>query len=197
MQLGTNHLGHFALTGLLLPQLLAAQSARIVTMSSSGHKMGKMDFSDLNWEKGNYQKWWAYGRSKLANLLFAFELQRRLAQANALATSIAAHPGIAVTNLQNPGLEMEPSRLYQAFSKFSDAVIAQPATMGALPTLYAATALDVRGGDFIGPNGLLEIRGQPRKVKASNAAYNEADAAKLWQVSEELTGIRYAAFEKV
>jgi NAD(P)-dependent dehydrogenase (short-subunit alcohol dehydrogenase family) len=195
MQLGTNHLGHFALTGLLLPRLLAAPAARIVTISSGAHQMGKMDFANLNWENGGYHKWLAYGRSKLANLLFAFELQRRLAQMGARAISVAAHPGLAATNLQYVGPEMEESALMRNVFMIMNSMFAQSAEMGALPTLYAATAPEVQGGDYIGPGGLLKMRGYPRKVKANDAAYNEADAAKLWQVSEELTGVHYAALE--
>jgi NAD(P)-dependent dehydrogenase (short-subunit alcohol dehydrogenase family) len=197
MQLGTNHFGHFALTGLLLEPLLAAPAARIVTVSSGAHKMGKMDFDNLNWEQGGYQKWQAYGRSKLANLLFAFELQRRLARAGAKAISVAAHPGYTSTNLQYVGPQMEGSSWMESMMKGINSLVAQPGEMGALPTLYAAVAPDVQGGDYIGPDGLFEMRGYPQKVEANAAAHNEADAAQLWARSEVLTGVGYPALETV
>lgn len=197
MQLGTNHFGHFALTGLLLDMLLAAPAARIITVSSGAHQMGSMDFANLNYEQGGYQKWRAYGRSKLANLLFAFELQRRLARRAASAISVAAHPGYTATNLQYVGPQMERSSVSLAISRFLNARMAQPAAMGALPTLYAAAAPDVQGGDYIGPDGLWEMRGYPVKVGSNAASRNEADAARLWAKSEELTGVRYAALEAV
>ena len=197
MQLGTNHFGHFALTGLLLESLLAAPAARIVTVSSGAHRTGKMDFGNLNWENGGYNTWRAYGRSKLANLLFAFELQRRLTQTGARAISVAAHPGYTATNLQAVGPRMENSAWKEAVMRSMNAMVAQPGPMGALPTLYAATAPDVQGGDYIGPDGLMEMRGYPRRVKATAAANSEADAAKLWARSEEITGVHYTALERV
>jgi NAD(P)-dependent dehydrogenase (short-subunit alcohol dehydrogenase family) len=197
MQLGTNHFGHFALTGLLLDALLAAPAARIVTVSSGAHKAGKMDFNNLNWENGGYNPWRAYGRSKLANLLFAFELQRRLTRVGARAISVAAHPGYTATNLQAVGPQMEQSAWKEAIMRSMNATIGQSVEMGSLPTLYAATAPDVQGGDYIGPDGWFEMRGYPRRVEAMAAAHSEADAARLWSVSEEITHVHYAALELV
>jgi NAD(P)-dependent dehydrogenase (short-subunit alcohol dehydrogenase family) len=192
MQFGTNHLGHFALTGLLLGPLLAAPAARVVTVASLMHRYGSMDFDNLQWEQG-YDKWRAYSRSKLANMLFAFELQRKFAAAGVRAISVAAHPGYAATNLQLAGPQMENSGIALAASKLLNKVLAQSAEMGALPTLYAGVADDVQGGDFIGPGGLGGARGYPTTAKASDAAYDATDAARLWTISEELTGVRYAA----
>ena len=158
--------------------------------------MGKLDFGDLNWENG-YQKWAAYGRSKLANLLFAFELQRRLAQWGARAVSVAAHPGYTATNLQHVGPEMENSRAARFVTGLMNRALGQPASIGALPTLYAATAADVRGGDYIGPDGLMEVRGYPRRVTPNRSAQDADAAAKLWVASEEATGVRYGVGEAV
>ena len=190
MQFGVNHLGHFALTGLLLPRLLAAPAGRVVTVSSMVHHQGKMAFDNLNGER-DYTPWDAYRQSKLANLLFAYELQRRLAAAEAPAVSVAAHPGYARTNLQSVGPKMEGSQVKRWFWAVANAVVAQSAEMGALPSLYAATAPDVRGGDFIGPNWPLGWRGFPVKTKSSRASYNQADAARLWEISEKMAGVQY------
>lgn len=192
MQLGTNHFGHFALTGLLLPQVLDAPAGRVVTVSSSAHRMGKMDFADLNWSNG-YKKWAAYGRSKLANLLFAFELQRRLDEWGARAISVAAHPGFTDTNLQYAGPSMENSKAALVVTGWVNRLMAQPGPMGALPTLYAAVAPEVQGGDYIGPDGLMEARGYPQKVTTNAAAQDRDAAVKLWAASEEATGVRYPA----
>ena len=190
MQFGTNHLGHFALTGLLLPLLRSAEASRVVTVSSMAHRIGKMRFEDLAWEKG-YSKWPAYGMSKLANLLFAFELQRRLDESGAGPISVACHPGYSNTNLQLAGPQMSGSRFMETASKWFGAAAAQSSHMGALPTVYAATAEGVQGGDYIGPNGFMETYGFPKKVGSSKAAQDTASAAKLWEMSEELTGVRY------
>jgi NAD(P)-dependent dehydrogenase (short-subunit alcohol dehydrogenase family) len=190
MQFGTNHLGHFALTGLLLPLILGTPGARVVTVSSSAHLFGKINFNDLQGNR-SYGKWGAYGQSKLANLLFAYELQRRLAAAGSGAASAAAHPGYAATNLQRVGPEMEGSRLGQRTMSAVNRVLAQSAAMGALPEVYAATSPDVHGGDYIGPDGLLGQQGLPVKVKSSTRSHDQAVAARLWAVSEELTGIKY------
>jgi NAD(P)-dependent dehydrogenase (short-subunit alcohol dehydrogenase family) len=192
MQFGTNHLGHFALTGLLLDRLLATPGARVVTVSSNAHKFAAMRWDDLQWTRG-YRKWFAYSQSKLANLLFANELQRRLAAANAGAISVACHPGYAATNLQGVGPRMQGSSIGEVVMEFANRVFAQNAAMGALPTLYAATAPDVRGGDYIGPDGLGEQWGHPKKVRA-NARANDPEAQRrLWEASERLTGVRYGA----
>jgi NAD(P)-dependent dehydrogenase (short-subunit alcohol dehydrogenase family) len=190
MQLGTNHLGHFALTGLLLPRILRTPGSRIVTVSSGAHVFGKINFDDLQSER-SYSKWGAYGQSKLANLLFAYEFQRKLAAAGSSVISVAAHPGYASTNLQAVGPQMEGSRLGARTMAAANRVLAQSAAMGALPEVYAATSPDVRGGDYIGPDGLMGQRGFPRKVRSNSRSYDQAVAARLWAVSEELTGVRY------
>jgi hypothetical protein len=190
MQLGTNHLGHFALTGLLLDRLLATPGARVVSVSSNAHKFGAMRWDDLQWER-RYRKWFAYSQSKLANLLFAFELQRRLAAQGAGLISVGCHPGYAATNLQAAGPRMQGSSLGEGIMELANRLFAQSAAMGALPTLYAATAPDVKGGDYIGPDGLGEQWGYPKKVP-SNARSRDADAQRrLWEISEQLTGVRY------
>lgn len=190
MQFGTNHLGHFALTGLLLSILTQTPSARVVTVSSSAHLLGRINFADLQGER-RYQPWLAYGQSKLANLLFAYELQRRLAAAGGQVISAAAHPGYAATNLQTVGPQMAGSALGQRLMAFANRFFAQSAAMGALPEVYAATSPDVRGGDYIGPDGLLGQQGFPKQVGASRRARDQAVAARLWQVSEALTGVKY------
>jgi len=178
MQFGTNHLGHFALTGLLLPQLLARPGGRVVSVTSFGHKVGRIKFDDLQAER-SYRKWLRYGQSKLANLLFIFELDRRARAAGSGLTAAVAHPGYANTNLQS-GTSFQ-------WSNF----MAQSAADGALPMLYGATAPDVQSGEFFGPGGFMEQRGAPTRVKAAKKAYNTDDARRLWAVSEELTGVTY------
>jgi NAD(P)-dependent dehydrogenase (short-subunit alcohol dehydrogenase family) len=186
-QIGTNHLGHFALTGLLLPTLLAAPAPRVVTMSSEAHWIGKMRFDDLQFERG-YNNWRAYGQSKLANLMFCFELARRAAEADTALTSVAAHPGYAATNLQFAG----PAHWYErAFMAVGNKVIAQSADMGALPALYAATVPDLPSGSFVGPDGLLGGRGHPHVVSAAAKAYDGESWNRLWELSEQLTGVTY------
>jgi len=192
MQFGTNHLGHFALTCLLLERLLASGGARIVTMSSTMHRTGKMHFDDLQWER-RYSRWGAYGQSKLANLLFTFELQRRLERRGMGPISVACHPGYAATNLQTTGPRMAGSKLMERVSSLANRLFSQSAAMGALPMLYAATSPEVNGGDYIGPDGFGENRGHPKKVGSSRRSRDEAAAARLWQVSEALTGVRYEA----
>jgi NAD(P)-dependent dehydrogenase (short-subunit alcohol dehydrogenase family) len=192
MQFGTNHLGHFALTGLLLERLLNTDGSRVVTVSSGAHRMGKIRFDDLQWEHG-YRKWGAYGQSKLANLLFTYELQRRLTGAGARLIAVACHPGYAATNLQIAGPRMEGSWLVESLSSLANRLVAQSAAMGALPTLYAAAAPDVRGGDYIGPDGLAETWGHPKKVQSNARSHDTQVAARLWEISEQLTGVRYEA----
>ena len=192
MQFGTNHLGHFALTGRLLPLLLAAPAPRVVTISSGMHKIGRMDFANLDGTKG-YRKWPVYGMSKLANLLFTFELHRRAEAAGLPLTAAAAHPGYTRTNLQTAGPRMAGAKLTELIMKAGNAIVTQSPQMGALPTVYAAVAEDVGGGDYIGPGGLAEMRGYPVKVKATRAARDPRDAAKLWEVSESLTGVTFDA----
>jgi NAD(P)-dependent dehydrogenase (short-subunit alcohol dehydrogenase family) len=185
-QFGTNHLGHFALTGLLLGRLLAAAEPRLVTESSGAHRIGRINFDDLQGER-RYIRWLAYGQSKLANLMFAFELQRRATEAGTSLKSMAAHPGYARTNLQFAA----PPVYERAMMAVTNLLIAQSAEMGALPTLYAATVPDLPGGSFIGPDGLVEQRGHPRVVTAAGKAYDQAAWRRLWEISEELTGVRY------
>jgi NAD(P)-dependent dehydrogenase (short-subunit alcohol dehydrogenase family) len=186
-QFGTNHLGHFALTGLLLSTLLAADAPRVVTVASGAHRIGKINFDDLNREHG-YNNWMAYGQSKLANLMFCFELQRRAVAAGTDLLSMAAHPGYAATNLQFAG----PAAWYEkAVMAVSNKVIAQSAEMGALPSLYAATKPGLPGGSFVGPDGFLEQRGHPHVVTAAGKAYDEQAWLRLWEASEELTGVHY------
>ena len=190
MQLGTNHLGHFALTGLLLPRLLDTPRSRVVNVSSSAHRPGRIHFDDLQLERG-YAKWRAYAQSKLANLLFTFELDRRLRKAGASVISVAAHPGYASTNLQTVGAKMEGSKLAERIFEFGNRLFAQSAAMGALPTLYGATAPGVQGGDYFGPDRFFESRGHPTKVGSSARSKDTADAARLWEISEQLTGVRF------
>ncbi len=186
-QFGTNHLGHFALTGRLLPRLLSAQAPRVVTLSSGAHRMGRIRFEDLNGDR-HYQNWLWYGQSKLANLMFCFELQRRATAADSKLTSLAAHPGYAATNLQFAG----PATWYEkGIMTVTNKVVAQSADMGALPTLYAATAPEVPGGSFIGPDGFMEQRGHPHIVTAAGRAYDEEAWRRLWDVSEQLTGVKF------
>lgn len=186
LQLGTNHLGHFALTGRLLGALRGRDDARVVTMSSGAHRIGKIAFDDLQRRRG-YNRWRAYGQSKLANLMFALELDRRLQAAGWPVISVAAHPGYAATNLQSAAAP----RLDRLVMGVTNRVFAQSAGMGALPALYAATEPGVQGGQFIGPDGLAEQRGHPELVTPSEAARDEDVAARLWDVSEQLTGVRF------
>jgi NAD(P)-dependent dehydrogenase (short-subunit alcohol dehydrogenase family) len=182
LQIGTNHLGHFALTNLLLERV----TGRVVTVSSTGHRIGKIDFDDLNWEHKPYRAWRAYGQSKLANLLFTSELQRRLSDAGSAVLATAAHPGYAATNLQfhsgNKALEL--------ISTLGNRVLAQDEAGGALPTIYAAVA-DVPGDSFAGPGGFMEQRGPAKLVGRSGAAKDSDVARRLWDVSEELTSVRF------
>jgi NAD(P)-dependent dehydrogenase (short-subunit alcohol dehydrogenase family) len=196
MQFGTNHLGHFALTGLLLPALLKGslrgEPPRVVTLSSLVHRRGRLDREDLMGERG-YSPWRAYAQSKLANLLFLRELQRRADAAGVPLLSVGAHPGYAATNLQLAGPRMQGSRLREGVSRLLNAVVAQPAAHGAWPTLRAATDPDARGGDYYGPGGFAEQRGHPVRVGRSPQAMDDADAAWLWERSVELTGVPFDA----
>lgn len=192
VQFGTNHLGHFALTGLLLERLLGTPGARVVNVSSLMHRYGKMRFDDLHGQR-SYEKWSAYAQSKLANLLFTFELARRLSSRGRSLMSVATHPGYAATELQGVGPEMSGSRLMKLLTDFGNIVMAQSSEMGALPTLYAATAPAVASGDYYGPNGFRQLRGYPRKVGCHPRARSEADARTLWNASVDATGVTYAA----
>ena len=191
MQFGTNHLGHFALTGLLLDLILATDGARVVNVASGAHRMGSIRFDDLQWKNG-YGKWRAYGQSKLANLLFTFELQRKADSAGKKFLSVACHPGYAATNLQAVGPKMSGSSTMEYLTEIGNKLLSQSAAMGALPTEYAAASPAVGGGDYIGPDGMGELWGHPTKVGCSAAANDAASAKKLWEISEQLTGVRYA-----
>jgi NAD(P)-dependent dehydrogenase (short-subunit alcohol dehydrogenase family) len=186
LQLGTNHLGHFALTGLLLAKLEGREDARVVTLSSTAHKFGRISFGNLQGER-RYFRWSAYGQSKLANVLFARELDKRLRAADSTVKSLAAHPGYAATNLQTAAAPLV-DRLAMTVA---NRLVAQSAEMGALPELYAATRPNLDGGLFIGPDGFEEQRGYPKVVSPVRAGQDEAVAARLWTLSEELTGVHY------
>ncbi len=188
-QLGTNHLGHYALTGLLLPTLLKAPEPRVVTVSSNGHRMGRIDFDDLFWERKRYSRWRAYGQTKLANLLFTSELQRRAVDRGTTLTAAAAHPGYAATNLTSgPAIG---AAVLKPFLALGDKLVGQPDHMGALPQLYVATMPDVHPNDYWGPDALREQRGHPKRVGRSERARDEATAGRLWNRSEELTEVVY------
>lgn len=192
LQIGTNHLGHFALTGLLLPTLLAGERPRVVTVSSGLHRRGRIRFDDLNWQR-DYDPLAAYGQSKLANLLFTYELQRRCAQADVPLQALAAHPGYAATNLQARGPAMRGSALAGFAMRVANAVLAQDAPHGALPLVAAAALPDARGGDYWGPNGIGEMRGLPQRTTPSSAATDMATAGRLWELSQDLTGVTFDA----
>jgi NAD(P)-dependent dehydrogenase (short-subunit alcohol dehydrogenase family) len=190
MQFGTNHLGHFALTGLLLDRLVGTPGARVVTVASMAARIGRMRWDDLQLER-HYNGWTAYGQSKLANQLFALELDRRLAIAGSDVLSVAAHPGYAATNLAIVSPQSKGSGIGEWLARVGNASIAQSAAAGALPTLYAATSPDVRGGQFFGPDGLLGMRGNPTQVSFVKSATNTEAARRLWTISEGLTGVRF------
>jgi NAD(P)-dependent dehydrogenase (short-subunit alcohol dehydrogenase family) len=198
MQFGTNHLGHFALTGLLFERLLtrpgARPGARVVTVSSEMARIGRIRFDDLQGSR-HYGKWAAYGQAKLANQLFTLELDRRAAGHGADLVSVAAHPGFAATNLQAVGPRMRGSGMAERLSDLANAVFAQPAAAGALPSLYAATAAGVRGGQYFGPDGLFGMRGHPTPASFVRAARDLDTARRLWEVSEELTGVRFTTLD--
>jgi len=187
-QIGTNHLGHFALTGLLLGHL---GGGRVVTVSSNMHHFARLDVDDLNFEHRRYEAWSAYGQSKLANLLFAAELDRRAASAESGLVSVAAHPGYARTNLQYAGPMMSHNPIGRSMVWLANRTFAQSAHVGALPQLFAATAPNVVGGEFYGPSGFRGMRGHPGLSDRSGTAGDAALAARLWSVSEQLTGVEY------
>ncbi|WP_287372700.1 SDR family NAD(P)-dependent oxidoreductase [Prosthecochloris sp.] len=181
LQFGTNHLGHFALTVLLIDILKKVPGSRVVTVSSGAHSFGMLDFDDLNWEKRRYNRWQAYGDSKLANLYFTKELQRRLDVEGTSMLSVAAHPGWAATELQR----------HQGWLALVNRFFAQSPEMGALPMLYAATAPDVHGGEYFGPDGRGEVRGYPVRVRSSKRSRDMTVAGELWEISEKMTGIKW------
>jgi NAD(P)-dependent dehydrogenase (short-subunit alcohol dehydrogenase family) len=186
LQFGTNHLGHFALTGLLLDALSAGDASRVVTVSSLEHRPGKIDFDDLEWQHG-YSPRPAYQRSKFANAVFGLELDRRLRAAGLPVTSVLAHPGYSATNLQTSG----PPFPVSAFLRVSNLLLAQSADKGALPQLFAATAPGVTGGQFFGPDGFQQARGAPTEVQPVSRARDEETGRRLWEVSGRLTGVSY------
>jgi NAD(P)-dependent dehydrogenase (short-subunit alcohol dehydrogenase family) len=184
-QFGTNHLGHFALTGLLLDLLLPTAGSRVVTVSSNMHRAGRLNIADLQ-SAQRYRRVAAYGQSKLANLLFTYELQRRLAAAGARTSALAAHPGTAITALTR----YFPPAVDRAYHAIGQPIAQQPQS-GALPTLRAATDPGARGGEYYGPDGWLEFKGHPHRVSSSARSHDEQAQRQLWQESERLTGVRY------
>jgi len=188
LQFGTNHLGHFALTGLLIELLLNTPGSRVVNVSSTGHRFGTMDFDNLMFAGGQgYSPVSAYGRSKLANLLFTYELQRRCEAAGASTIATAAHPGIADTNLANHMLDRWHLKIFKPVMRW----FVQSAAMGALPSLRAAVDPNVSGGEYFGPQGPRESRGYPVLVQSIPTSHDQADAKRLWKISEKLTGVPY------
>jgi NAD(P)-dependent dehydrogenase (short-subunit alcohol dehydrogenase family) len=181
LQFGVNHLGHFALTGLLLDRLRSTAGARVVNVSSQAHRQGRIDFDDVDFRKRGYDRMLAYCQSKLANLLFTFEAARRFAAAEIDVLVAAAHPGWTRTNLQQ----------YWNMANLFNPLLAMPPAKGALPSLRAATDPDVRPGDYFGPRGFYQFWGYPKRVGTTKRARNEADAAQLWELSELRTGVRY------
>jgi NAD(P)-dependent dehydrogenase (short-subunit alcohol dehydrogenase family) len=207
-QFGVNHLSHFALTGRLLDTLVETEGeTRVVTQSSKAHESGEIDFDSVArsatesangsavsndpQRKRSYDRWAAYGQSKLANVLFAYELDRRLGAADHDVTSVACHPGYAATELQRRGPEMENSTVRKLLMEGANRVVAQSAEMGALPIVYAATASAIRGGEYISPDGFQGMRGYPTRVESSDRSHDREVARRLWDVSEELTGVSF------
>ena len=186
MQIGTNHLGHFALANLLLPLI----RERIVVVSSEMHRRGRVELEDLNWQTRRYQAWDAYAQSKLANLLFAHELERRLERHASPVRAVAVHPGYAATNLQSH----IGRRVTSVVMSVGNRLLAQSEAMGALPTLYGAT-MDVSGGSYVGPKGFLRLRGYPAVGAPSKRALDAATGVALWNLSEELTGVAWGLGE--
>ncbi len=192
---GTNHLGHFAFAAQVYACLRAAPQARIVTVASNAHVTGRLALDDLNWEKRSYSKTGAYSQSKLANLMFSLELDRRLRASGSKVVSVAAHPGYSATNIFYGAGSAQPSTMRSLFNNaalLGAAMLGQPAALGALPSLYAATAGDVEAGSYYGPNGFLEMRGHPARARIALQARNAERAAELWEISEKLTGVRWA-----
>jgi NAD(P)-dependent dehydrogenase (short-subunit alcohol dehydrogenase family) len=190
MQFGTNYLGHFALTGLLLGNLEAADAPRVVTAGSNMHKMGKFQWDDLQSER-KYRKWTAYGTSKLATLTFAFELQRRATAAGSKLRSAAPHPGWAATDLYHKGARIGNATLQEKIMTLPTRFLAQSSFDGALPTMYAATAPDVPPGAYVGPSKRMETVGPPTLVQGNGRSRDVSDGRRLWEASEQLTGVHY------
>lgn len=181
IQMGTNHLGHFALTGILMPLLRKTDGSRIVATSSSAHIFGNIDFDDINWEKRRYKKQKAYGDSKIANLYFTYELARRLEGSTGQPMVTVAHPGWTSTELQRH------SRLFM----FLNNIFGQDVEIGTLPTLRAAVDPEVKPGDYFGPSRFFEMHGHPVKVSSNKRSHDERKARQLWDISEKLTGVKY------
>ncbi len=190
LQFGTNHLGHFAFTGRILPLLDHANRGRVVTVSSLLHRQGRIDFGAIP-RPSKYDQRRQYSMSKLANLLFTYELERRLRQSSSTAIAIGCHPGYSSTNLQHVGPKMRGSALLAVVMRAMNALVAQPAAIGALATVMAATG-DVLGGGYVGGTRLNQLRGLPELLRSSPASYDRETAARLWNVSEQLTGATYA-----
>lgn len=181
LQFGTNHLGHFALTAYLLERLVNTEGSRIVNVSSGAHNLGNLNFDDLTWEKRSYAKWKAYGDSKIANLYFTYELDRKLKENHLNTIVTAAHPGWTATELQRTAGVVE----------YLNGIFAQDITMGALPTLRAAIEDGLQGAEYFGPDGFMEMRGYPVKVGSNELSRDPNIARKLWEVSEKLTGVKF------
>ncbi len=189
MQLGVNHLGHFALTAHLIDMIIDS-NGRVVNQSSMAHEDAEIDFDDLMGED-NYSKWGAYGQSKLANLLFTYELDRRLKEKDVDVESVGCHPGVSDTNLFKIGPKMEHSKLKLFLGKIFSKFLGQSPDKGCLPMVYAATSEEIEGGEYIGPDGFKTMTGYPEKQESSKASNNEEDAKKVWKRSEELTGVEF------
>ncbi|BCL80252.1 short-chain dehydrogenase [Ktedonobacteria bacterium brp13] len=192
MQFGTNHLGHFALTGLLLPLLLKTPESRVIVLTSMARTMGRIDFDNLQ-GTSSYSRWGAYGQSKRADLLFGYELQHRLQASGASTISVVAHPGYAKTELQTTSATLSNANIEMFFYRNFDRLIAQSAAMGTLPQLYAATAQNIFGGELVGPAGM--VRGYPKIDRRARKEYNRPVAARLWDVSTKLTGVDFAELQ--
>ena len=191
LQMGTNHFGHYLLTGLLLDVIKTTPGSRVILQSSVVHENTKgINFDDINNEK-KYNRTGVYAQSKLANLLFAFELNRKFQEHNINAIALGVHPGYSATNLQSNGPSLGGASIFSRMYKISNFLVAQNVNKGALPLVYAAVASDVHGGDYIGPTGFRRMRGFPRRLKAKETAYDEEAAKKLWAISEEKTGLHY------
>jgi len=181
LQLGTNHLGHFALTGQLIDLIRKTTKSRIVNVSSNAHKIGNINFEDLNWEKRKYNRMKSYGDSKIANIYFTYELTKRIDKVGKDPVVVASHPGWTATELQR----------HTGFFNFLNHFFAQDITMGALPTLYAAVGPDVKSGEYFGPSGFMEMKGYPKRVETNSLSKDKNIVEILWDVSEELTGVKF------
>ncbi len=196
LQMGTNHLGHFALTGLLLDRLLKTSGSRVVNVTSLAQYGGSINFDDFQHKK-SYSRYGVYVQTKLANVMFTLGLQRRLEAANTTTISVAAHPGLSATELQKNTVKMTGGGLEGMLYPILMPIMAQSQAQGTLPQLYAATMPQVKGGEHYGPDGIAQMRGYPKLQKVAKAANNQADVERLWQLSEALTGVKYEALATV